>query len=218
MLDAIIAKIEMNENFNILSEKDMREPFMNISEVKYKENIEIKSNDLDILIYPVPCGASLGGCSWKIIYKLQSIIYAPQFNLENKYICDPFPYEDLKNPNYFITDSKYSKELSFKKIVVENKFKKNLISLIEKNKHVFIPCDVANINLEVIILIEKILDEYNSSKNKDDSNKSDLNYKVVLCGYSANEIIESVKSLIEFMGSSISRQFYSYNENPFNLR
>ena len=122
LLDSIFSKIEMNENFNFFSENDIREPFLNICEVKYKENIEIKFKDFEMIIFPVPSGASLGGCSWKINYKLQSIIYAPQFNLENKYICDPFPYEDLKNPNCFITDTKFSKNLSLKKIVIENKF------------------------------------------------------------------------------------------------
>lgn len=216
--DSIFSNIEINENFNYLKENDIREPFLNISEVKYKENIEIKLKDLEMIIFPVPSGASLGGCSWKINYKLQSIIYAPQYYLENKYICDPFPYEELKNPNYLITDSIFSNKLPLKKIAIENKFKKNLLTLIEKSKNIFIPCDIANMNLELIILIEKILDEFYLSKNKDDINKANLQYKVVLCGYSSFEIVESVKSLIEFMGSSISRQFYSYNENPFSLK
>ncbi len=218
LLDSLFAKIEVSESFNFLSESDLREPFLNISEVKYKENIEIKQKDIEMTLYSVPSGSSLGGCSWKINYKLQSIIYAPQFYLENKFICDPFPFEELRNPNYLVTGSLFSNKLPLRKIAVESKFRKNLISLIERNKNVFIPCDIANMNLELIILIEKILDEYYLGKNKDEAAKGSLQYKVVLCGYSSAEIVESVKSLIEFMGSTISRQFYSYNENPFNLR
>lgn len=219
LLDSLYAKIEQNDSLlNFLCEADLREPFLNICEVKYKENIEIKQKELEMAIYPVPSGDSLGGCAWKINYKLQSIIYAPQFYLENKFICDPFPYEELKNPNYLVTDSLFSNKLPLRKIAVENKFKKNLLSIIERNKHVFIPCDIVNKNLELIILIEKILDEFYLTRSKDEGGKGPLQYKVVLCGYSSSEIVESVKSLIEFMGSIISRQFYSYNENPFNLR
>jgi hypothetical protein len=43
-------------------------------------------------------------------------------------------------------------------------------------------------------------------------------YKVLVCGYSSSEVVESVKSLIEFMGSSVSSQFYTYNDNPFTLQ
>jgi Cft2 family RNA processing exonuclease len=217
LLDSISAKIEIDENFNIFTEEDFQSPFSNIIEVKYKENKEIKLNDSEITIFPIPSGNSLGGSSWKIYYKLQSIIYAPEFNLENKYICDPFPYEDIKNPNYFITDSEYSNKFSLKKIVVENKFKKNLLNLIENDKHIFIPSDVANINLEIIISIEKILDNYFSSKNKDDV-KKESNYKIILFGYSSRQIIESFKSIIEFMGATFAKEFYYYNEKSNYLK
>jgi len=216
-LDSISAKIEMEENFNIFSEEDIQSPFSNMREVKYKENMEIKLNETEMTIFPIPSGNSLGGSSWKIFYKLRSIIYAPEFNLENKYICDPFPYEDIKNPNYFITDSKFSNKFSLKKIVVENKFKKNLLNLIENDKHIFIPSDVANINLEIIISIEKILDNYFASKNKDDI-KKESNHKIILFGYSSKQIIESFKSIIEFMGATFAKEFYYYNEKSNYLK
>jgi Cft2 family RNA processing exonuclease len=175
------------------------------------------------VITPIPSGSSFGGACWRISYKLHTILYATQCAIESRYICDPFPYELYKAPNILITDSKYTKNLSVKKYVIENRFKDNMLTLVEKNKNIFIPCDSVNICIDLVIRIEKILDEFNNSKNKDnmqDSNRGDNSngYKVLVCGYSSSEIIESVKSLVEFMGSSISQQFYTYNDNPFNLK
>ena len=104
-----------------------------------------------------------------------------------------------------------------KKIVVEDRFKKNLLNLIENDKHIFIPADVANINLEIIISIEKILDKYFAGKNKDDL-KKDSNHKIILFGYSSKQIIESFKSIIEFMGETFTKEYYYYNEKSNYLK
>jgi cleavage and polyadenylation specificity factor subunit 2 len=215
-VDAFVSKLEQSD-FNLLSDVDITTSFLNITEVKYKENIEIKYKDGEIVITPIPSGFSFGGACWKIGYKLHSILYAPQCAIESLYICDPFPYELFKNPNILITDSKYSKALPVQKYVIENKLKENILNLLENEKNIFIPCDSANICIDLIIKIEKILNEFSKNKSKE-SEKNEVNYKVLICGYSSYEIIESVKSLVEFMGSSISRQFYTYNENPFNLK
>lgn len=222
-IDSYISKIESTE-FHLMNDSDISSAFLNIMEVKFKENIKLTYHNTEIIITPVPSGQSLGGCAWKLNYKLYSIVYAPQFSIENKFICDPFPYELIKNPDLFITDAKCSSRLPVERIVIENEFRKNILDSIEKQKNIFIPSDIVNIGLEMVIRLEKILDEFYSSKN---INKEDLLkkenptisfYKVLVCGYTSYEMIESVKSLIEFMGSAISKQFYSYNENPFNLQ
>jgi Cft2 family RNA processing exonuclease len=216
--DAFISKCEQTE-FTKITDAEITASFLNLCEVKFKENIELKHKGNDLVITPITSGFSLGGSCWKINYKLYSIIYAPQFSIESKYICDPFPYELFKNStNMLITDAKCSKNISVQKYIIEKKLKKNITTCIEKSKNIFIPCDSANICIDLIIRLEKILDEYYFIKNKDDIKTETSEYRVLICGYSSHEIVESVKSLIEFMGSSISQQFYTYNENPFNFK
>ena len=157
---------------------------------------------------------------------MHSFLYAPQFSIDSKFICDPFPYEQLKNPNLLLTDTKITSKIPVVKTFIEAEFRKRFVEALEKQKNIFIPSDSANISIELLIRIEKILDEYYFNKNKEtSSNMFDVNnskreyaYKVLVCGYSAPEIIESVKSLIEFMGTSIAQRFYGYNDNPFNLQ
>jgi Cft2 family RNA processing exonuclease len=189
---------------------------MNLTEVKFKENIELKHNDNEFIITPITSGYSLGGSCWRINYKLYSIIYAPQFSIESKFICDPFPYDLFKNnTNIFITDSNCSKTLSVQKTVIEKKFRKNMLMCLEKKKNIFIPCDSANICIDLVIRVEKILEDFYKTKEEV---KDIGEYKIMICGYSSHEIIESAKSLIEFMGYSVAQQFYTYNENPFSLK
>lgn len=219
LADAYISIMEMKDKFNSISDSDLSSSFLNINEVKFKENVKLPYNSNEILITPLPSGTSLGGCCWKINYKLHSILYAPQISIDYKYICDAFPYELVKNINIVITDSLCSNKISVVKSVIENEFKKNILESIEKGKNIFIPSDTANINIELLIRLEKILDEFYFNKAKEaPGEKKEMPYKVLLCGYSSNEVVESVKSLIEFLGSSISQQFYSYNDNPFNLQ
>jgi Cft2 family RNA processing exonuclease len=222
LLDAFISKIEMSDNFNCFSDNDISSSFISVNEVKFKQNVKLTHKNSEILITPLPSGNSLGGCCWKITYKLQTILYAPCFSINFKYICDPFPYENLKNINLLITDSKFSSKIPVVKTVIENEFKKSILEDLDKGRNIFIPTDTANLNLELLIRLEKILDEYYLTKGKEtiqtSGDKKDLTYKVLVCGYSSYEIVESIKALVEFLGSSISQQFYSYNENPFNLQ
>ena len=211
--------MEMTDKFQAITDSDISSTFLNINEVKFKENVKLPHNKNEILITPLPSGTSLGGCCWKINYKLHSILYAPHISIDYKFICDPFPYEIIKNIDIVITDSICSNKISLVKTVIENEFKKNILDSIEKGKNIFIPSDTANINIELLIRLEKILDEFYFNKSKEaPGDKKDSMYKVLLCGYSSTEVVESVKSLIEFFGSSISQQFYSYNDNPFNLQ
>jgi Cft2 family RNA processing exonuclease len=223
LLDAFISKIEMTDKFNLISDNEIISCFLNLNEVKFKENIKLPQ---DIVLMSLPSGYSLGGCCWKINYKLHSILYAPQFSINFRYTCDPFPYEILKDINILITDIKSNPKIPVVRTIIENEFKKNILEDIERKKSILIPSDSANINLEILIRLEKILDEFYMNKNKEIKEssgvgvdlKKDLQYKVLVCGYLSNEIVESIKSLIEFLGSTISQQFYSYNENPFNLQ
>ena len=219
LADAYISTMEITDKFKSFTDSDISSAFLNLNEVKFKENVKLPHNNSEILITPLPSGTSLGGCCWKINYKLHSVLYAPNMSIDYKYICDAFPYDSIKNIDVVVTDSKYSNKISLVKTVIESEFKKNILDSIDKGKNIFIPSDTANINIELLIRIEKILDEYYFNKTKEiPGEKKELPYKVLLCGYSSNEVVESVKSLIEFLGSSISQQFYSYNENPFNLQ
>lgn len=220
LVDAFISKIEMTENFKLVSENEISSSFLNINEIKFKENIKLRE---DLLITPLPSGCSIGGCCWKINYKLNSIVYAPQFSINFRYTSDPFPYEVLKDTNIFITDTQINSKIPVIRTVIEKEFKKNLFEDLDKQRSIFIPSDSANINIELLIRIEKLLDEFYANKFKEikdpgmPENKKELPYKVLVCSHTSTEIIESIKSLIEFLGSSIAQQFYSYNENPFNL-
>jgi Cft2 family RNA processing exonuclease len=219
LADAYISIMEMTDKFQTITDSDISSTFLNINEVKFKENVKLPHNNNEILITPLPSGTSLGGCCWKINYKLHSILYAPLISIDYKFICDPFPYEIIKNIDIVVTDSKCSNKISLVKTVIENEFKRNILESIEKGKNIFIPSDTANTNIELLIRLEKILDEFYFNKSKEaPSEKKESTYKVLLCGYSSAEVVESVKSLIEFLGSSISQQFYSYNDNPFNLQ
>jgi Cft2 family RNA processing exonuclease len=173
----------------------------------------VKHKDVELVITPIPSGCSLGGSCWHISYKLHSILYAPQYSIETRYLCDPFPFELYKYPNILLTDTNFSDGLSIKKYAIEKKFRENLLELLALGRTVFIPCDTANIRVELIIKLEKLLDEFYSKESNSSSG-----YEVLVCGYTSEEIITNINSLVEFMGTPVSQQFYTYNEVPFGLK
>ena len=218
MADVYIGLLESKENpFNFeINKKTFSRNFFSIKDLKFQQNIELQNendDDIKLKITPLPSGFSLGGCVWKLNYKFYNFLYAPQFSIEPKFITDSFSYQKLKGINYLITDTLINEKLSIIKTEEEKEFKKILNENLDKKKNFFIPCDSINITLEMIIKIEKILDEFYGLYRDD---KAD--YKVLVCGSCSNEITDGVKSLIEFLGTDISKQFYSFVDKPFNFQ
>lgn len=227
MADAFISAMEANIKplVNLVDSKNnFSQNFFKIKDVKYHQSIKINaSNNEDdvVIITPIPSGKSLGGCAWKISYRLQSWIYAPEFSIEPRFITDAFNYENLKNKtDLVITDTLMTSTLSVVKIAIESEFKKKITELFSLKKTIFIPTDSVNTTLELIIRLEKIIDEFNNLYPKSDPSKSDSkpDYHVLVCGYCSTEITEGVKRLTEFMGTNISQQYYTYSDNPFNFK
>jgi len=54
--------------------------------------------------------------------------------------------------------------------------------------------------------------------NPNDSKKDERKYEILYTNYATTEVLKSVKSLIEWMGTSINNLFCSKNENPFNSK
>ena len=91
-----------------------------------------------------------------------------------------------------------------------------MLNTIKLNRNIFIPSDSANFSLEIIIIIEKILSEYYIKVKEE--NVQVQPYRILFCNYFSNEIIDDVKTQIEWMCSEISKQFYNFNENPFSFQ
>ncbi len=122
----------------------------------------------------------------------------------------------MKHPYLFITESRVSNPNQITRYAVEKKFKVCLINSIKAGKNIFIPSDSANISLEIIIIIEKILSEYYTKAKEE--NLQVIPYRILFCNYCSNKIIEDVKTQIEWMCSEISKQLYNFNENPFSFQ
>ena len=219
MVDAYISNLEFQENslnhLNI-SIESLSNLFYNINKIKFLQSVTLnKNNDDDFLtIIPIPSGISLGGSAWTCNYKLFNFVYASEFSIEPKIIADPFPYKKLKKINYFITNNKFQKEVPILRNVISEDFDKKIRECFENKKSIFIPSDNINSMLEMITKFEKLLDEYKETY----SNKIDKpEYKILVCSFVSNEIIEGVKSLTEFLGTKISQQFFSFGEKQFNF-
>lgn len=215
MIDAYISALENQilpyETFDPRALTNISKYFFEIKDLKYQQSVEIPLEKEVINIFPVPLGNTVGGTAWKITYQLYSIVYAPQFSIESKLITNPFNYKDLKHINLLITDTLQRNKLPLVKSIVESEFKQAIANAFKERKNVYIPCDSINFTLELLIRIEKIIQEY-SNKVKIDG------FKVLVCNYCSNEITEGVKSSIEFVANSISQEFNSKIENPFSFK
>lgn len=83
VIDLLISKIE-NEDFTFYNERDSAESFQRLRELKFDEKKKITENDIELIIYPVSSGYSLGGSAWIICFNGKKIIYAPQISIDNK--------------------------------------------------------------------------------------------------------------------------------------
>ena len=218
MRDTYIGLLESRKNpFNFeINKETLNKYFFSINDLKFQQNIELSiepSDEIKLKITPLPSGFTLGGCVWKLNYKFYNFLYAPQFSIEPKFITDSFSYQKLKGINFIITDTLINDQLSIIRTEEEKQFKLIFLDNLDKKKNFFIPCDSVNVTLEMIIKIEKILKEF-TSFNREDKPE----YKVLVCGSCSNEITDGVNSLIEFLSTDISKQFYSFVDKPFNFQ
>ncbi len=208
----LIQDVKTRENIKIYSSENEKKDSNDNKNLNNNDNHNNYNNDV-IKITPHHSGFSFGGSVWNIEYKYYSFLYAPQFNIENKLITDPFSFQNFKKINFLITDTLFSQRSSIIQNKINEEFKNTLLTLISNKKNIFIPSDCINYLLELTFITEKILNEY-YLKNKDEK----VIYTVLLCGCCSLEIKNGVSSLKECLSYKISQQFYSTSEKPFSFK
>lgn len=173
--DSYISALESSViKFNKEKKDNLSKIFFSIKDVIYEQNIKISTDNEPskvINIIPNKSGYSLGGTVWKISYKLNNWLYCPEFSVEPKEIITPFNYHIYKGVNYVITGTLFNDNLCAFKSIFEIEFERKLNENMKKNRNIFIPCDSVNMTLELIIRLEKILEEYNNNVSQQNNNQ-----------------------------------------------
>lgn len=172
-------------------------------------------NGLTITAYSA--GHTLGGSIWHIQHGMESVVYAVDWNQAREHVLSGAAWlgtgtggsevlEQLRRPTAMICSSKNSGLVKIAK--APNKRDEELLSMIRetvgKGGSVLIPCDSSARILEIAYLLEK---SWHTETATADTNSPLRNAKAYLASRTGGATMRYVRSMLEWMGESIVKEF-----------
>ncbi|KAI5180034.1 cleavage and polyadenylation specificity factor subunit 2 [Nematocida sp. AWRm80] len=204
----ILGRIEVIERIETLKEfykredfnKGVEEAFDQIVPLKYMQTYAL--ND-EVTVQPLNSGSSTGGAIWKIRKNDQEWVIFDKCNHRKEAHLDGADISNIQSPVGVIVNSIMVRNQK----ITRKERDKELLSIIEntleRKGKVFIPVTYTQL-LEISMTI------YNALGNEKQPSMS-------LYSFYGKKYIESVKTILEWTGSSVLQSFNQEKENPFNL-
>ncbi|OIR58588.1 MAG: cleavage and polyadenylation specificity factor subunit 2 [Amphiamblys sp. WSBS2006] len=178
-----------------ITAKDIEECFSSMVEVRYKEAVAIDG----IVLIAYNSGLSLGGAMWKIQKDKESVVYAIRFSHRKWNYLDGASWDMVQKPNLLITSSKdflYGRKTRKK---AEGEILKEAKAVVDAGGDVLLVSDEAVLFTELVYLFVA----------------SGLDTPVVVFGKRAGNIVECVRSLLEWMAEEVTNKFIEEKRTPF---
>lgn len=178
-----------------------------ISGIKYLQPIDI-SQDISIMAYN--SGHSLGGTVWKISKDTENIVFGTKFDHRKTNHLNGIDMASLPKNSLCVFDTGYAKqEVTNRKD--RNRFLKEVVEQrLQMGKKILIIISY-NEFLEVSLVLDEILRSCSSPNTK-------KNTRAACIGFSARKFSEMIKSMVEWAGDNVTKEFMESKENPFSFK
>ncbi|KAI5173227.1 cleavage and polyadenylation specificity factor subunit 2 [Nematocida sp. LUAm3] len=203
----ILGRIELMERVEVLKSFHGREDLEDISYGAFDQIIPLKymqTYDLGegVTVGPLNSGGSAGGALWKIQKNDQHWILCDRINHRKEMHLDGVDTSAMKGAQCIAINSWPVK----KEQVTRKKRDEELISTIkeslEKNGKAIIITGYSQIP-EIVMSIQK--------------HEKFSSFPMALFSFFGKKYFDGIKTILEWMGSSITKRFNEEKENPFNL-
>ncbi|KAI6191554.1 Cleavage and polyadenylation specificity factor subunit 2 [Aphelenchoides bicaudatus] len=196
------------EDFTTFDMKDIETAFELVEYVKFGQVINLKG-DNGLQIMPLVAGHMIGGALWRIT-KMgdEEIVYATDFNLRKERHLNACTFEGVGKPNLFITDAYSALHVQPKPKTRDETLGTKLITTLREGGDVMIVIDTAGRVLELAYMLDQLWQ----------NTKSGLTiYNLVLLSHVASTVVDSAKSMIEYMSDKLLHQCETGKPNPFQF-
>ncbi|TVU10576.1 hypothetical protein EJB05_44117 [Eragrostis curvula] len=205
MYDHFLSRWQVSD-FDLFTLDDVDSAFQNVVRLKYSQNHLLRDKGEGIVIAPHVAGHLLGGTVWKITKDGEDVIYAVDFNHRKETHLNGTVLTSFVRPAVLITDAYNALNNQGYKRKQDQNFVDALLKVLASGGSVLLPVDTAGRVLELLL----ILDEYWGQRN--------LKYPIHFLTNVSTSTIDFVKSFLEWMNDSISKEFEQNRDNPFLLK
>ncbi|CAG8535872.1 10008_t:CDS:10 [Ambispora gerdemannii] len=202
------------EEFDTFALDNVDTAFEKVTSLKYSQPTALTGKCQGITITAYSAGHTLGGTIWKIKKDPEEIVYAVDYNHKKEKHLDGTVLhlngevlEALSRPSLMITDAYNSLIVHPPRKFRDNALFETIIKTLQnEGGNVLIPTDSSARVLELTYL----LDQYWTANH--------IQYPLILMTHQSYRTLQYAKSMLEWMGDAINRQFDTSRENPFEFR
>ncbi|KAJ7240326.1 beta-lactamase-like protein [Mycena haematopus] len=196
---------------------EVQEAFDFVNTLRYRQPTRLQGKCQGLTITPFEAGHTIGGTIWKIRSPSSgTILYAVNVNhmrerhldgavLINKSTGGVF--EPLARPDLLITDAERTSVINSKQRDRDVALIDTITSTLSSNRSsVLIPCDSSTRVLELLVLLDQ---HWKFSR---------LSYPICLLSRTGNEMLTFVRSMMEWLGGTVSKEDVGEDGNNNNNR
>ncbi|KAK3129391.1 hypothetical protein QOZ80_6BG0478820 [Eleusine coracana subsp. coracana] len=205
MYDHFLSRWQVSD-FDLFTLDDVDSAFQNVVRLKYSQNHLLNGKGEGIVIAPHVAGHLLGGTVWKITKDGEDVVYAVDFNHRKEKHLNGTVLGSFVRPAVLITDAYNALNNQVYKRKQDQNFVDALVKVLASGGSVLLPVDTAGRVLELLLILE----EYWNQRN--------LKYPIHFLTNVSTSTVDYVKSFLEWMNDSISKEFEQDRNNPFLLK
>lgn len=203
----ILGRIEVLERVQVLREFHRQDQlgagaeaaFDRIIPLKYLQRYDLSEQ---ISVGPLNSGSSLGGAIWKIQKGDQEWLICDRVNHRKEAHLDGIDLLNLGQPAGMAINASAVKRPKHTRKSRDALLIKTVTGTLKRKGKVFIPVSFSQL-LEMVMVIH--------------SHPETAAVPMVLYSFHGKKYIDTVKTILEWMGSSVLQKFNQEKENPFNL-
>ncbi|KAL1923357.1 uncharacterized protein VTP21DRAFT_8337 [Calcarisporiella thermophila] len=201
------------EEFTLFSLEDVDNAFDRIQLLRYSQPVELQGNCKGIMITAYAAGHTVGGTIWKLKKDTDEIVYAVDYNHKKERHLDGtvmlvggMVHDALNRPSLLITDAFNAGNIHPARKHRDAALFSSLMSTLEEGGMALLPTDSAARVLELTYLLDQHWSAYR------------LPYPLILLTHQSYRTAQYAKSMLEWMGEAITKQFGASRENPFEFK
>lgn len=189
---------------------EIEEIWSEVNLLNYSQPISLHNHpNLECLqITAYNAGHSLGGTLWKVEDKIDSIVFALDWNhARDAHLSGAFlepktgkVIKELQSPSLLITSSSLSSSQSVKKNREE--FLAKIEEGLAQGGTILIPTSTGSRCLELILVLDSFINSHR-------------NVPLIFCSYAGQQAVHMASSMLEWMVPSIITEWHVQNKSPF---
>ncbi|KAM7534917.1 hypothetical protein Aperf_G00000093176 [Anoplocephala perfoliata] len=197
------------EDFKLFTLDDIDNVFELVVPVKYSQTTNLQGKGSGLMVTPLPSGHMLGGTIWKIVKDETVIIYAIDFNSEKSPHLNGAAFDACIRPRLLIIDASNS--------LYSNPLRKDrnnilidlLLKTLRRGGNVLVAVDSAGYSLELAYALDYYWRKRESGL---------MAYGLAMLSFVGGNVLDTTRSLIEWMSEKVLRSFEDQRNNPSQMR